>query len=74
MPSRRNGFPAKGMKEIATDSTILLRALALEWEENDPVDRIIVATALHRDRELVTADRKMLEWGCPDLRIQNARE
>ncbi len=69
-----NGFLAKGVKEFATDSTILFRALDLDWEENDPVDRIIMATALHHDLELVTADRKMLEWKYPDLRIQNARD
>lgn len=38
----------------------------------DPIDRIIVATALAHDAVLLTADRPILEWS-GRLRRQDAR-
>jgi PIN domain nuclease of toxin-antitoxin system len=35
---------------------------------NDPVDRSIVATALHHDAALVSADERLLGWDHPLVR------
>ena len=65
---------AQGVRELVANSAILFRAFALAWDENDPADRIIGATALHYNIELVTADRKMLDWHCADLKTLNDRK
>ena len=65
---------AQGVRELVADSAILFRTFELAWDKNDPADRIIVATALHHNIELVTADRKMLDWHCADLKTLNARK
>ena len=67
-----DGLLAQGVTELAADSAILFRAFELAWDENDTADRIIVATALHHNIELVTADRRMLDWNCADLKTLNA--
>ena len=69
-----DGLLARGVTELVADSAILFRVFALAWDDNDPADRIIVATALHHNIELVTADRKMLDWHCADLKTLNARK
>ncbi len=47
-------------------------AVELEGMHGDPIDRIIVATALAHDAVLLTADRPILEWS-GRLRRQDAR-
>ena len=69
-----DGLLAQGVTELVANRTILFRAFELAWAENDPADRIIVATALHHNIELVTADRNMLEWNCADLETLNTRK
>ena len=69
-----DGLLAQGVTELVANSAILFRAFELAWAENDPADRIIVATALHHNIELVTADRNMLDWNCTDLKTLNARK
>lgn len=69
-----NGLLAQGVMELVANSAILFRAFELAWAENDPADRIIVATALHHNIELVTADRNMLDWYCADLKTLDARK
>ena len=69
-----DGLLAQGVTELVANSTILFRAFALAWDEHDPADRIIVATALHPNIEPVAADRKMLDWHCANPKTLNARK
>ena len=61
-----------GIREIPLDGRIALLASSLESEHHDPVDRFIIATALHHEAVLITADKVLLEWG-PDLKRHDAR-
>jgi PIN domain nuclease of toxin-antitoxin system len=47
-------------------------AVELEGLHSDPIDRIIVATAVAHDAVLLTADRAILQWS-GGLRRQDAR-
>jgi len=51
----------QGIAELPVDGDIGIRAAALRGFHGDPADRIIVATALG-GHQLVTADRRILEW------------
>ena len=51
----------EGLVEIAVDGEIALSAGFLRDLHGDPADRIIVATAL-AGHQLVTADRRILDW------------
>lgn len=42
---------------------IAWRSVGLEWSHRDPVDRLIVATALEHRRTLVTQDKEISRWG-----------
>ena len=53
-----------GLNEIAVDGAIGVRAGLLPDLHGDPADRIIVATAMD-GHQLVTADRRILEWDGP---------
>jgi PIN domain nuclease of toxin-antitoxin system len=61
-----------GAREIALSAEIAMAAVELEDMHSDPIDRIIVATALAHDAVLLTADRPILEWS-GQLRRQDAR-
>ena len=65
---------AQVVTELVANSAILFRAFELEWDENDAADRIIVATALHHNVELVTADRSMQDWNHADPKTLDARK
>jgi len=41
---------------VAPDLQIILQTLELEWEHRDPVDRIVVATAMKYDSLIVSGD------------------
>jgi PIN domain nuclease of toxin-antitoxin system len=41
---------------IAPETDIIIQALELRWQHNDPVDRFIVATALKFNTSVVTSD------------------
>ncbi|MBN9086633.1 MAG: type II toxin-antitoxin system VapC family toxin [Reyranella sp.] len=60
-----------GVREIGLSAEIALRASELDDLHGDPVDRIIVSTALIEDAVLVTADRLILNWP-GQLRRQDA--
>jgi PIN domain nuclease of toxin-antitoxin system len=60
-----------GAREIALSAEIAMAAVELEDMHSDPIDRIIVATALAHDAVLLTADRPILEWS-GQLRRQDA--
>ena len=51
----------QGLIEIPVDGEIGIRANALIDFHADPADRIIVATAMN-GHQLVTADRRILDW------------
>ena len=51
----------QGLIEIPVDGEIGIRANELPDFHADPADRIIVATAMN-GHELVTADRRILDW------------
>ena len=52
----------EGLVEIPVDGEIGIRANELADFHADPADRLIVATALVGGHQLVTADRRILEW------------
>ena len=62
----------KGLREIGVDGRIAIAAAELGNFHGDPFDRIITATASCLGATLVTADKKILEWGGP-LRTHDAR-
>lgn len=53
---------AAGVREIALDGAIAVRALDLEGLPDDPADRFIAATAIVNGAALLTADEKLLGW------------
>lgn len=59
----------KGLIEIAVTGDIGIRAATLPDFHKDPADRLIVATALAGGHQLVTSDRKILDWSGPLRRI-----
>ena len=59
--SWRDSLFDDGLTEIPVDGKIGIRANALRDFHADPADRIIVATALE-GHQLMTADRRILEW------------
>ncbi len=61
-----------GIREIPLDGHIALLASSLDSEHRDPADRFIIATALHHEAVLITADKVILDWG-PDLKRHDAR-
>lgn len=61
-----------GVREIPLDGRIALLASSLDSEHRDPADRFIIATALHHDALLITADKVLLDWG-PVLKRHDAR-
>ena len=60
------------MREKPLSAEIALLAAELNELHGDPIDRIIVATALVEDAVLLTADRSILEWK-GKVRRQDAR-
>ncbi len=52
-----------GLLDIPLESCTALKAGQLQDFHGDPADRMIVATALEHTATLVTADRKILDWG-----------
>ena len=53
-----------GLRVVSVTADIAARAPMLETTgfHSDPIDRLIVATAMQGDHTLVTADRKIVEW------------
>ncbi|MBI2737050.1 MAG: type II toxin-antitoxin system VapC family toxin [Rhodospirillales bacterium] len=68
----RSRIQSLGVREIGLSAEIAVAAVELEDMHSDPVDRIIVATALIHDAALLTADRLILAWP-GRLRRQDAR-
>ena len=66
--SWRTSLLEDGLLEIAVSGQIGIRANTLPDFHPDPADRIIVATALE-GHQLITADRRILEWPGPLNRL-----
>jgi PIN domain nuclease of toxin-antitoxin system len=47
---------------LPVDTSLWLRSIALDWEHNDPADRVIVATALSRNLPLLTKDQVIRDF------------
>ena len=67
--SWRRTLLQEGLVEIPVDGEIGIRANELADFHADPADRLIVATALVGGHQLVTADRRILEWPGPLRRL-----
>jgi PIN domain nuclease of toxin-antitoxin system len=57
--SPRAAALAAGFLELPIDGADAERASALDWENRDPFDRVLVAHCLNRDLTLVTADARL---------------
>ena len=64
----RDRVLADGVVEFPVDGDAGIRAVALGGLPSDPVDRLIVATAISRGAELMTADERLLAWKHPLVR------
>src|SRR5437879_11047368 len=51
-----------GVREVPVSANIAIRASDLENLSGDPIDRMIVATALVEEVSLMTADQRILDW------------
>lgn len=69
----RRGLTFDGLRELPLTSRIATQAGLLPDMHGDLMDRIIVATALHGNHELATADQKILEWRGPLRRLPVGR-
>lgn len=68
----RQELLASGLGEIPVDGVIGVLAGSLSYPKGDPADRLIIATALVGDHQLVTSDRDILDWPGPLNRIRAA--
>ncbi|MGE0423793.1 MAG: type II toxin-antitoxin system VapC family toxin [Reyranellaceae bacterium] len=62
-----------GIIEFPVDTPVAIVAGGLLNFHNDPLDRIIVASALRHDATLMTADAAILRWEGPLRRIDARR-
>ena len=58
----RQSLIDNGLQEISLTGNIAIRSALLENFHGDPADRMIVATAIHMNSTLCTADEKILSW------------
>ena len=63
-PAMRDAFRQMGLRDLPIDADIAFRAGFLDNFHGDPMDRLIVATALD-GHQLVTRDRQILNWSGP---------
>ena len=61
----RSAWLADGLVEVAPEGEVAIMAAALRGLHRDPIDRLIVATALASEATLVTADEQILAWPGP---------
>ncbi len=69
----RKNLLDKGLLEVPLRGSTAIRSATLENFHGDPADRIIVATAIELSAKLSTADKKILSWKNPLVRL-NARK
>lgn len=63
----------EGVAEITLTGAIGIEAVSLVDLHGDPADRMIVATARLHGTQLVTADRKLLDWSGSISRLDATR-
>ncbi len=51
-----------GLIEIPIDGRIAISSTQLDLPHRDPADRLITATAIQQQAQLITADQKILDW------------
>lgn len=68
LDSWRDTLLDEGLIEIPIDGKCGIRAACLEGFHGDPADRFVVAAALEGHR-LLTADRRILDWPGPLVRL-----
>lgn len=56
-----------GVVVLPLHPSIAALAGSMEWHHGDPIDRIIVATAIHHGIPLVTADKKISDSGLVEV-------
>jgi PIN domain nuclease of toxin-antitoxin system len=56
------GMRSLGVRELPLSAEIAIRASEIGNLTGDPIDRLIVATALVEDAVLLTADGSLLAW------------
>ncbi len=56
------GMRSLGVRELPLSAEVAIRASEIDNLTGDPIDRIIVATALVEDAVLLTADGSLLDW------------
>jgi PIN domain nuclease of toxin-antitoxin system len=59
----RERLLAAGLLELPVDGATAVRSVDLGGLPDDPVDRLIIATALAQGAALMTADERLLGWG-----------
>ena len=64
----------QGIQEISVDGEIAIAAGELPPAHGDPVDRMLVATAMMRGITLMTADEVLLQWQLSGYHAQDAAE
>jgi len=69
----RSRILSLGVREVPLSADIAMRASDLENLSGDPLDRLIVATALVERAVLLTADQPILDWR-GNLDRRNARD
>lgn len=62
----------QGVQEMLIDGDVAIAAGELPGAHGDPIDRVLVATALTRGLELMTMDEILLEWQLRGYRVQDA--
>jgi PIN domain nuclease of toxin-antitoxin system len=67
----RRRILALGVREVSFSAEDAVRASEFEDLHGDPIDRIIMASAMAEDAMLLTADRQILDWP-GQLRRQDA--
>jgi PIN domain nuclease of toxin-antitoxin system len=58
----RSELLRKGLTELPVSGDIAMRAAQLDGFHGDPMDRLIVSSALVHSASLCTADQKILQW------------
>lgn len=69
----RADWLAAGLLELPIDGETALLSVRLDLPHKDPTDRFITATAMQKQAELVTADRRLLDWSSSLPRHDAAR-
>lgn len=62
-----------GIEEVPIDGELAVESVTLSGLHGDPMDRLIVATAIRMQATLVTSDARLLSWkgplACIDARV-----